>query len=334
MNSRRSELPATSALLAFEASARLGSITRAAEELARSHSAVSRHIRVLEKTLAVTLFERRGRGVALTKSGEVYLRAVQTGLDALRDGSRWLRNRQTGLTIGCTLETSALLLNPVFPELKHALGKEVAVRIVVYDYDLLPLLITTGLDLVFESETGLHPDPQAVPVLCEELVPVASPAFAKRFGAVLAGHPRTWHGVPRLNIGRPSPGWATWDTWFGAHGCILPPAPGETFENYFNLLPAAASGDGLAIGWNGFMGKYFETGRLVSVSNGWLATTLRMYAVATANGRSKRVVQTCLKELARLIEGRCRPSPVTSPPEPSPSPRNSCHVTHDMSYSS
>ena len=320
MNSPRFELPSTSTLLAFEASARLGSITHAAEELGTSHSAVSRHIRGLEKTFEVTLFERRGRGIALTKSGENYFRAVQTGLDALRDGSRGLRRRQAGLTIGCTLETSALLLNPVFPELKHALGEEVAARIVVYDYDLLPLLISSGLDIVFEAENGPHPDPQAVAVLCEGLVPVAAPAFAKRFGAVLAGHPRTWRGVPRLNIGRPSPGWATWDTWFGAHGCAPPPAPVETFENYFNLLPAAASGNGLAIGWNGFISEYFETGRLVAVSDGWLATKLRMYAVATANGRSKSVAGACLKELARLVGGLCRPSPVTARPEPSPSP--------------
>ena len=49
-------------LLAFEAAARHGSITRAAEERGTSHSAVSRHIRALERTLEVTLFERRGRG--------------------------------------------------------------------------------------------------------------------------------------------------------------------------------------------------------------------------------------------------------------------------------
>ena len=129
MSSGRSELPATSTLLAFEAAARLGSITRAAEELATSHSAVSRHIRGLEKTFEVVLFERRGRGIALTTSGETHYWAVQTGLDALRDGARGLRDRRTGLTIGATLEISALLLHPVFPKLKRTLGEEVAGRI-------------------------------------------------------------------------------------------------------------------------------------------------------------------------------------------------------------
>ena len=314
---RRFELPATRTLVAFEAAARLGSITRAAEELATSHSAVSRHIRALEKSFGVVLFERRGRGVALTTSGEAYFRAVQTGLDALRDGGRVLRNDRTGLAIGGTIEITALLLHPVFPKLQSALGDEVAVRIVVYDYDVLPHLISLGLDIVFEAKNGPHPDPQAVPVLDEALVPVASRAFAKRFATQLAGHPRTWRGVPRLDIGRPAPGWATWDTWFAAHGYAAPPAPVQTYENYFNLLSAAVTGDGLAIGWNGFMSEHF--GRLVAVRDEWLKTDLKMYAVATADGRAKSVVPACLNELAQLIGGLCRRSPVTARPEPSPS---------------
>ena len=116
---------------------------------------------------------------------------------------------------------------------------------------------------------------------------MASPAFAERFGAVRTGHPRTWRHVPRLNVGLQSPGWASWDTWFEAHDCAPPPAHVETFENYFNLLPAAANGDGLAIGWDGFMSDHFETGQVVAVRDAWLATGLTMYVVPTRNGGSK-----------------------------------------------
>ena len=318
--SARSKLPSLGILLAFEATARLGSITRAAEERATSHSAISRQIRQLEKLFGVALFERRGRGVALTKSGADYFLAIQAALDTLHDASEVLRRGQAGLTIGCTLETSALLLQPVFPSLKRALGEAVAARIVVYDYDLLPLLVPSGLDMVFEASRGPHPDPRAVPVLDEEIVPVASPDFAERFGAVLARHPRRWRNVPRLNVGRQSPGWASWDSWFEAQDCAVPDAPVETFENYFNLLPAAANGDGLAIGWNGFMSEHFETGRLVAVRDSWLATGLTMYAVPTRNGGSKSATRICLKELPPLIQSLRTPSPPTlksgAPPMP------------------
>ena len=59
-------LPPLYALRAFEAAARHASFTRAAEELAITQSAVSRHIRTLEEYFACRLFERRGRSLHLT----------------------------------------------------------------------------------------------------------------------------------------------------------------------------------------------------------------------------------------------------------------------------
>ena len=312
MNARRYKLPAINTLLAFEAAARLGSITRAAEERATSHSAISRHIRSLESAFEVALFERRGRGVALTKSGETYFLAVQSAMDTIHNAGEWLHNHRTGLTIGCTLEMSGLLLHPIFPKLKRALGDEVAVRIVVYDFDLLSLLIPSGLDIVFEVlESELH-GREAVRILQEEVVPVGSPSLLEHFGPVLARHPRDWHGVPRLDIGRRTPGWATWDTWFDAHRCPPPDAPVETFENYFHLLRAAADGDGIALGWNGFVSDYFDTGRLLAVRDTWLPTSQTLFALATPKGEKKTISRTCLFEISRLVGELCSRSPVTS----------------------
>ena len=186
-------------------------------------------------------------------------------MEGLRAAAYGLRAVKPGLTVGCTLEISGLVLLPVFSRLKRALGDEVAIRVVVYDYDVLPLLVQAGLDIVFEGATTGLPDDGAVKVMDEEIVPVASPALLERFGDDLAGHPRHWSGVPRLDIGRRSPGWATWDTWFAAHDCASPDAPVETFENYIHLLRAAADGDGIAIGWNGFMSDYVELGRIVAL---------------------------------------------------------------------
>lgn len=55
-------LPSTALLSAFEATARTGGVTAAAEELDLTQSAVSRQIRALEEQLGAPLFEReRGR---------------------------------------------------------------------------------------------------------------------------------------------------------------------------------------------------------------------------------------------------------------------------------
>ena len=251
------------------------------------------------------LLARAGRGTALMPSGETYFLAVEVSMEGLRGAADELRSVKPGLTIGCTLEVSGLLL-PVFSRLKRALGDSVAVRVVTYDFDVLPLLVPAGLDFVFESTTTGSPDRAAVKVMDEEIVPVASPALIERFGwSMLAGHPRHWAGVPRLDIGPRSPGWATWDSWFDAQGCAPPDASVETFENYIHLLRAAADGDGIAIRWNGFMTDYFEFGRLVAVRDAWLPTKLATYGVPTRSGRKNRATRACLQHLRSLVGGLC-----------------------------
>ena len=70
-------IPSLRLLSGFEAAARLGSFSRAAEELYLSQSAISHQIQQLEEQLGQPLFSRVGRGVELTVAGEVLLRSVQ-----------------------------------------------------------------------------------------------------------------------------------------------------------------------------------------------------------------------------------------------------------------
>ncbi|HPU50617.1 MAG TPA: LysR family transcriptional regulator [Burkholderiaceae bacterium] len=57
-------------LVAFEATARLGSCSRAAEQLHQSQPTISIHIKKLSESLGQPLFERAGRGMRLTAAGE------------------------------------------------------------------------------------------------------------------------------------------------------------------------------------------------------------------------------------------------------------------------
>ena len=78
------ELPPLNALKAFEAAARLQSISLAAKELYVTHGAVSRQIRALEEQLAVTLFVKDGRGVKLTDAGSRLRDAAFDAFERLR----------------------------------------------------------------------------------------------------------------------------------------------------------------------------------------------------------------------------------------------------------
>ena len=66
----RARLPPPNAIKALEAAARLGSFTRAAEELSVTHGAVSRQIRLLEEWLGTSLFLRTSRNAVPTRGGD------------------------------------------------------------------------------------------------------------------------------------------------------------------------------------------------------------------------------------------------------------------------
>ena len=69
---RKTFLPPIADLLAFEAAARHASISRAAQELHLTQSAVSRQIRQLEQQLGMALFHRVRQRIVLTDAGRVY----------------------------------------------------------------------------------------------------------------------------------------------------------------------------------------------------------------------------------------------------------------------
>ena len=87
-------------LRAFCQTARLGSVSRAAEALFLSQPAVSLQLQALERDMGVRLLERSGRRLTLTREGtELYdlARPLVEGLDGL-DGT--FRNRLHGLDAG------------------------------------------------------------------------------------------------------------------------------------------------------------------------------------------------------------------------------------------
>lgn len=70
-------------LSAFEAAARLGSFSAAADELFLTTGAVSRHIRSLEEQLGITLFYRGHKSVRLTQAGENFSRTASRVISEL-----------------------------------------------------------------------------------------------------------------------------------------------------------------------------------------------------------------------------------------------------------
>jgi len=83
-------LPLTS-VRTFAVVARLLSVTRAAEELSVTPSAVSHQIRLLEEYLSVRLFEREKNRLSLTPAGQQYMAQVSEGLLLLSQATKALK---------------------------------------------------------------------------------------------------------------------------------------------------------------------------------------------------------------------------------------------------
>lgn len=117
----------TRQLQAFAVLARLGSFTQAAHELHLTQSAVSHAIKALEDTVGCRLFDRAGRGTALTQAGEQLLchvekiflemKSARAGLEEL---SRWGHGR---LRLGASTTACQYILPSVLREFRQSFPK-------------------------------------------------------------------------------------------------------------------------------------------------------------------------------------------------------------------
>jgi DNA-binding transcriptional LysR family regulator len=105
----------------FHAVADKGSLTHAGEVLKLSQSAVSRQIRALEESLAVTLFHRHARGLILTEQGELLFDATQAMVKRLDATAARIRDSEDEvfgeLRVTTTTGFGTLWLAPRLPKL-------------------------------------------------------------------------------------------------------------------------------------------------------------------------------------------------------------------------
>jgi DNA-binding transcriptional LysR family regulator len=94
-------------LMVFEAVARLGSVTRAAEELHLAQPTVSTQLSKLAEALDVTLLEQRGRKLFLTPAGRVLQESCDELIELLGRADARLEPFRQGATEAETLHLAA-----------------------------------------------------------------------------------------------------------------------------------------------------------------------------------------------------------------------------------
>ncbi|MEM7321049.1 MAG: LysR family transcriptional regulator [Pseudomonadota bacterium] len=255
------KLPPLASLLPFEAAARLGSITKAGEELGLTQAAISRQIRALEDHLDTKMFERRNRAVHLTEEGRAFSQTLTRSLHDISNHVHELRQFQNG---GEVLLRSQLCegLYWLMPRLSEFYQKhpDIGVRVIT---STRPLTETTQrFDLAIQTVGRDCTNAELVFSVSDDVFPVCSPKFLQA-----QVHTLTLAKLPECHLLHHSgsaPDWLDWDRWFERMGVDAENrCDGEIYDSYPLMMQAAIEGHGMALGWKRASERLLESGELV-----------------------------------------------------------------------
>lgn len=247
-------------LRAFDAAARTGSFSAAAEKLNLTHGAVSRQIAKLESWLGLKVFERNARGVSLTIEGNrLYLRTTEAFALISVNSDRWVEPRGTAVVrLASIPSVSGLWLMPRMAALEN---NPTRLRIVLDVDNRQADLADEGIDLSVRCGRGRIPGRVSVRLFEEHIFPIASPGLAKEIGK---GDPARLLKYPLINDSDAS----GWRAWFAARDMDYRPRPHDRrFEDYNLVLDAAAHGLGIALARPPLTQDQLDAGRVVAVDN-------------------------------------------------------------------
>ena len=248
-------LPPLSTLRPFEAAARLESFTRAAEELALTHGAVSHQVRALEDYVGAPLFARHGKRVALTPAGRAFAERVRGALDEIAQAAEQLRvRRDDRLTVSVLPSCASRWLRPRLIRFMDANPK---IEVNVIASTMLANFRDDEIDIAIRFGVGPWPPHECETFLEDEYFVVASPGLAS---AAKLKSPRD---LLKARIIREDRDY--WKQWFDAVGIPLEEAKaarGPLFNDSTYALQAAARGEGIALARRSIVMEDLERGTL------------------------------------------------------------------------
>jgi len=264
MANRRYSLPHLAFFQGFEAAARTLSFTKAAEELFITQSAVSRQIKALEDNLGLKLFERRPRSLTLTEHGQALYRIATDVLDRLQSATDRLRAETRGRQLAITTTTGFASLW-LIPRLRRftALHPDIDVRISATT-DALNLERNL-IDLAIRYCPPEIVPEGAIRLFGEEMIPVCSRALMRDAARPLK-QPQDLarHTLLHFDYASTEAMYMDWGTWLTALGIgELKSAGALHFSQYEQMIQAAISGQGVALGRQPLIGDLIKSGALV-----------------------------------------------------------------------
>lgn len=252
-------LPPLIMLRAFEATARLGTMRGAAADLGISHTVISRHIGNLQAWLGVKLLLSGPRGVNLTREGELYARRLQAAFSIISEATTELKPQAptASLRIWCMAGLATYWLMPRLPAIEKMLPN---VEIVVRPFQRAPGFDPGHADVVIGYAPSDQLPPDASPLTCPFMFPVASPEWVEAHPQVKsAGDLATASLIHEESREQ----WSDWFDRAGIHPC--PTLRGPLLWDAGLTIDAAVRGQGVALAPRLVSDQLVKEGRLVEL---------------------------------------------------------------------
>jgi len=178
MNNR---IPSLRSLTAFDAAARLGSISRAAEDLALTQSAISQQLIKLEQSVGQNLFLRKGKGVVLTAAGELLHETVRETLARLDAGLNRIepyRNKDS-VVMACSADFAHGWLTPRLPLLRAVYP---AAEIWIVTKQDAREIDRVDVDLIVSRRAIHNADIETIPLTEDRTIAICGPQTFTKIG--------------------------------------------------------------------------------------------------------------------------------------------------------
>ncbi|WP_439124034.1 LysR substrate-binding domain-containing protein [Marivita sp.] len=252
------------ALRAFEAVARHGSFSEAADELGVGQSAVSQHVKSLEEWLGHDLITRGARRSLPTRDGARLALSIADGLGQISEVCEDIRDKRrddTTIVISCHPGFAFIWLFPRLLNFDRA-HPEFAISITT-DTGLRGVARAEA-DIAIRYGTGDFPGYAVKPLMRETLSPVCAPSLLKGPKPLRRIVDLAYHTQIRDEFGPTTTDLPTWEYWAREAGQTLPtPARIRSFGQSNMVVQATLQGDGIAMGRSPLVMDALRDGQLV-----------------------------------------------------------------------
>ncbi|WP_051284285.1 transcriptional regulator GcvA [Nisaea denitrificans] len=260
------QLPPLTALRAFEAAARLGGVSKAADELHVTHAAVSHQIRALEDWFGLSLFDRAGRQIKLTEAGAKLLSPVSAAFDGIASAVGLVCEdaNQKVLTVSAAPSVAYKLL---VPRLSSFASMEPDVEVHLHHSVTLSNFVSDGVDVAVRFGRGNWPGTVSKRIMEGFAQPFSSPSLLQRAGYTLDDLPLTPEQIATLPLHHED-STEFWRTWFekaGAPGLRF--RSGAVFHDAASILNVAVAGQGVVLARPALAESELCSGMLVALSD-------------------------------------------------------------------